>query len=316
MPPYLVVARHCAAGYRCPRASGPILHYVVGDPVTAERHTGGRSPRRRVIVLQRKDIDLAYRLAAGELDLHPVRIGSGRRVVPPAAIAPVQPLPVAVVDRGHRETAAVAARRRRYSAVRLRCYVDCSCRRHCQRHRARRRARTEVVRRYRRQRIYPDANVAPRHAVRRRGVAADQRRPCIKIHPHHAAIAVAGIGAYRHCRRRRQRRPIGRIGQCNRRRNIAGGDGQRHRARRRARTEVVRRYRRQRIYPDANVAPRHAVRRRGVAADQRRPCIKIHPHHAAIAVAGIGAYRHCRRRRQRRPIGRIGQCNRRRNVAA
>jgi len=109
---------HCAldqvvasdAAQRDPRRAVPALYSKRGNAVQAERHRVGWLDRIGVVVLHRIDDDVIDRLAAAEVDLHPVGIDVPRIVVPAAADAPVGAGAHVVDDCGYRIVATVCAR--------------------------------------------------------------------------------------------------------------------------------------------------------------------------------------------------------------
>src|SRR6185503_14348141 len=86
------------------------LYSKRGNAVQAERHRIGWLDRVGVVVLHRIDDDVIDRLAAAEVDLHPVGPCTGGGIVPAAADAPVGAGAYVVDDCGCWEVAVVNAR--------------------------------------------------------------------------------------------------------------------------------------------------------------------------------------------------------------
>src|SRR5207237_1243507 len=101
-----------------------VLDLEVRNAVGAERHGRRGIDGARVRILEREDVDRRHALRAIERDLDRVGKGVSGRIVPAAAVAPVETLAVAVVDGAHGIGRAVRAGRRRGTAVGLRGYID------------------------------------------------------------------------------------------------------------------------------------------------------------------------------------------------
>ena len=95
--PDLVVSGHTTARNGDPTRSIPVLHIEALQTVKREGHSLRRLGRILPVVLLIKDINLAYRLAAIEIYLEPVRKGVSRRRIIPIAVDPAA-CAIALID--------------------------------------------------------------------------------------------------------------------------------------------------------------------------------------------------------------------------